>query len=111
MPRILLIDDHAMVREGFRHLLEEADGFEVVAEAGTPSEALAAVRDHAPDLALVDPHFAPALVTRNHAWLAVLVLVAVLGYWSWEWQQSPKGLVSAQAVSDLLSGRESDDSD
>ena len=53
----------------------------------------------------------PDLVTRNHAWLAVLVLVAVLGYWSWEWQQSPKGLVSAQAVSDLLSGRESDDAD
>ena len=44
MPRILLIDDHAMVREGFRRLLEEADGFEVVAEAGTPSEALAADR-------------------------------------------------------------------
>lgn len=54
MPRILLIDDHAMVREGFRRLLEEADGFEVVAEAGTPGEALAAARTHAPDLALVD---------------------------------------------------------
>lgn len=54
MPRILLIDDHAMVREGFRRLLEEADGFEVVAEAGTPGEALAAARAHAPELALVD---------------------------------------------------------
>lgn len=54
MPSILLIDDHAMVREGFRRLLEEAKGFEVVAEAGTPAEALAAVREHAPDLALVD---------------------------------------------------------
>ncbi len=54
MPRILLIDDHAMVREGFRRLLEETDGFEVVAEAGTPGEALAAARAHAPDLALVD---------------------------------------------------------
>ena len=54
MPRILLIDDHAMVREGFRRLLEEADGFEVVAEAGTPGEALAAAREHEPDLALVD---------------------------------------------------------
>ncbi|GAB2668021.1 response regulator transcription factor [Arenimonas aestuarii] len=54
MPRILLIDDHAMVREGFRRLLEEAEGFEVVAEAGTPGDALAAVREHDPDLALVD---------------------------------------------------------
>ncbi|MBW8313084.1 MAG: response regulator transcription factor [Rhizobium sp.] len=54
MHRILLIDDHAIVREGFRRLLEEADGFEVVAEAGTPTEALASARLHAPDLALVD---------------------------------------------------------
>jgi two-component system uhpT operon response regulator UhpA len=54
MHRILLIDDHAIVREGFRRLLEEADGFEVVAEAGTPTEALAAARRHSPDLALVD---------------------------------------------------------
>nr|WP_315463349.1 cytochrome b/b6 domain-containing protein [uncultured Rhodoferax sp.] len=53
----------------------------------------------------------PDLVKRNHAWLAVLMLVAVLGYWSWEWQQSPNGLISAQAVSDLLNGRESGDSD
>lgn len=54
MHRILLIDDHAMVREGFRRLLEDAEDFQVVAEAGTPGEALAAVRRHAPDLALVD---------------------------------------------------------
>lgn len=53
----------------------------------------------------------PDLVKRNHAWLAVWVLVAVLGYWSWEWQQSPHGLISVQAVTDLLSGRESGDSD
>ena len=53
----------------------------------------------------------PDLVQRNHGWLAVLMLVAVLAYWSWEWQQSPNGLVSAQAVSDLLSGREADDGD
>lgn len=53
----------------------------------------------------------PDLVQRNHGWLAVLMLVAVLGYWSWEWQQSPNGLISAQAVSDLLSGRETDDGD
>ena len=53
----------------------------------------------------------PDLVQRNHGWLAVLMLVAVLAYWSWEWQQSPNGLVSAQAVSDLLSGREADGDD
>lgn len=54
MHRVLLIDDHAVVREGFRRLLEEAEGFEVVAQAGTPAEAVAAARRHKPDLALVD---------------------------------------------------------
>jgi cytochrome b len=53
----------------------------------------------------------PDLVQRGHGWLAVLVLVAVLAYWAWEWQQSPNGLISAQTVSDLLSGRESGDAD
>jgi cytochrome b len=46
--------------------------------------------------------FGPDLVRRNHAGLAALVLVAVLAYWAWMWQQSPTGLVSAQALSDLL---------
>jgi len=54
MHRILLIDDHAIVRAGFRRLLEEADGFDVVAEAGNPAEALEAAARHQPDLALVD---------------------------------------------------------
>jgi len=31
----------------------------------------------------------PDLVKHNHAWLATLLLVAVLGYWAWEWQQAP----------------------
>lgn len=51
----------------------------------------------------------PALVRNNHLGLAALVLVAVLGYWSWEWLQTPNGLISAQALSDFASGREDDD--
>lgn len=50
----------------------------------------------------------PDLARRNHAWLAVLLLCAVLAYWSWEWQQSPQGLISAQAVQDVLSGADDD---
>lgn len=53
----------------------------------------------------------PDLAPRNHGWLAVLMLVVVLGYWRWEWHQSPNGLISAEAVSDLMSGREADDGD
>jgi cytochrome b len=47
----------------------------------------------------------PDLVKHNHAWLAGLLLVAVLAYWSWEWQQSPNGLISAQSLSSLTSGQ------
>lgn len=37
----------------------------------------------------------PDLVQRNRGWLALVLLVAVLGYWGWEWQQSPSGLLPA----------------
>lgn len=41
----------------------------------------------------------PDLVKKNRVWLAVLLLVAVLGYGAWEWQQSPNGLLPSQAFS------------
>ena len=46
----------------------------------------------------------PSLVQKNRAWLATLLLLAVLAYGAWEWQQSPNGLVSAKALSSLVSG-------
>jgi hypothetical protein len=46
----------------------------------------------------------PNLVQHNRRWLAALLLIAVLAYGAWEWQQSPKGLVSEQALSSLTSG-------
>ena len=41
----------------------------------------------------------PNLVPHNRGWLAALLLVAVLAYGAWEWQQSPKGLIPANAWS------------
>jgi cytochrome b len=41
----------------------------------------------------------PDLVRRNQGWLAGLLLVTVLGFWAWEWQQSPQGLIPAAAWS------------
>lgn len=52
--RILLADDHALVREGIRRVLEQDDEFEVVAEAGDGDEAFALALEHRPDVALVD---------------------------------------------------------
>ena len=52
--RVLLADDHALVRAGLRKLLESIPGVEVVAEAGDGREALALVASKKPDLALLD---------------------------------------------------------
>ncbi len=52
--RILLADDHRLVRAGIRRLLEDRPTIDVVAEAGTGKEAVAAVQTHHPDLILMD---------------------------------------------------------
>ncbi|WP_329139920.1 response regulator transcription factor [Streptomyces sp. NBC_00670] len=52
--RILLADDHALVRRGVRLILEGEPDFEVVAEAGDGAEAVQAARTHRPDLAILD---------------------------------------------------------
>jgi DNA-binding NarL/FixJ family response regulator len=52
--RILLADDHNVLREGLRLLLERQEDFEVVAEAGDGREALALARQHRPDIAVID---------------------------------------------------------
>jgi DNA-binding NarL/FixJ family response regulator len=54
LMRILLVDDHALVRAGLRSLLEGFDGVEVVAEAGNGREAIELARTHAPHLVLMD---------------------------------------------------------
>lgn len=52
--RVVLADDHAIVRQGLRALLEAATGFAVVAEARDGAEALEAVAREAPDVVLLD---------------------------------------------------------
>ncbi len=52
--RVLIADDHALVRAGIRALVERIDGVVVVGEAGKGSEALELVRQLSPDLLLLD---------------------------------------------------------
>jgi DNA-binding NarL/FixJ family response regulator len=52
--RVVIADDQALVRAGFRMILEEVRGFQVVGEAANGEEAIAAVRRHRPDLVLMD---------------------------------------------------------
>lgn len=52
--RILLADDHALVRRGVRLILDSEPDLTVVSEAGDGAEALEAARTHQPDLAILD---------------------------------------------------------
>jgi DNA-binding NarL/FixJ family response regulator len=54
MIKVLLADDHSIVREGLRRIVEESGDLEVVAEAADGREALRQVAELAPDVAVVD---------------------------------------------------------
>jgi DNA-binding NarL/FixJ family response regulator len=79
--RILLVDDHPLVRDGLRARLEAVAGLEVVAEAGSAAEALEAARLHAPGLVLMDINMrgangieATAAFSAQFPQIAVLIL-------------------------------------
>jgi DNA-binding NarL/FixJ family response regulator len=52
--RVLLADDHNLVRAGFRAMLHNIGGIEIVDETGDGREALELIRKHRPDVALLD---------------------------------------------------------
>ncbi|MGH7732689.1 MAG: response regulator, partial [Gemmatimonadales bacterium] len=52
--KVLVADDHTVVREGIRHILERAAGFSVVAEAATGADALRLAVASQPDVAVLD---------------------------------------------------------
>ncbi len=52
--RIVLVDDHEVVRLGLRALLERHPDFEVVAEAGTAREAIERVKEFSPNIVVMD---------------------------------------------------------
>ena len=54
MIRVLLADDHSIVRAGLRRIVEESGEIEVVAEASDGREAILAVRKEKPDVAVID---------------------------------------------------------
>lgn len=81
MIKVLLADDHSIVRAGLRRLIEESGDMEVIAEAADGREALRSVEKDMPDVAVVDISM-PGLdglevisrLTALHPKLPVLVL-------------------------------------
>jgi two-component system, NarL family, response regulator LiaR len=79
--RVVLAEDHTLVRQGTRRILEDSGRIEVVAEAADGEEAVAAVERHDPDMAVVDiglPRLNGIAVTRRikatHPQVSVLIL-------------------------------------
>lgn len=79
--RVLLADDHALVRAGIRSLLQNMKEIEVVAEAGDGNEALRLVEQYRPDVVLMDIDMpvlngleATALSKRDFPGVRVIIL-------------------------------------
>ncbi len=54
MIRVILVDDHALVRQGFRRIIEEEPGLSVVGEAGNAQDGVALAKQTRPDVVLMD---------------------------------------------------------
>ena len=52
--RVVLVDDHALVRQGFRRILEDDEDITVIGEAGNGLEGLALVKKLEPDVVVMD---------------------------------------------------------
>jgi DNA-binding NarL/FixJ family response regulator len=79
--RVLLADDHTLVRAGIRSLLETVDDVEVVAECGDGHEALEMITRHRPDVALLDigmPGMNGIEIARRSARVAPKTRVVIL---------------------------------
>mgnify|MGYP001571957371 CR=1 FL=1 len=81
--RVLLADDHAVVRQGIRQFLEGSGDIQVIAEAQDGLEAIRLIREHRPDVAVLDiqmPGQSGIEVTRairaEHLPVGVLILTA-----------------------------------
>ena len=86
--RIVLVDDHAILRQGLRSLLEREPDLQIVGEASSPGEAMAVVERTSPRIVLLDMKLTPASdndglslcarLTERYPRLRVLVLSTFL---------------------------------
>jgi two-component system, NarL family, response regulator NreC len=79
--RIIIADDHRVLRAGLRLLLERQPGFEVVADAADGRQTVDLVKAHLPDIVLLDiamPHLngieAARLISASHPEVGIIIL-------------------------------------
>jgi NarL family two-component system response regulator LiaR len=108
--RILLADDHVVVREGTRELLEREEDMEVVAEAGDGEEAVRLAVSQRPDVAIMDismPKLNGIEATRQIK--ATLPAIAVLVLTAYDDDQYIFALLEAGAAGYLLKNVRADE--
>lgn len=63
--RLMIVEDDLLVREGARALLDAAEGIQVIATAGNPTELLALVEQDPPDVVMTDIRMPPTFTTEG----------------------------------------------
>ena len=105
MIKVVLIDDHELVRTGFRMILQQQPDVQICGEAGTAEEGLRLIRGKTPHIALVDVHM-PGMsgvelterVTRSKLPTHIIIVTVV------EDARFPKRLLDAGALGYLTKG-------
>jgi two-component system, NarL family, response regulator NreC len=108
--RVVLVDDHALVRQGFRRILEDEADIQVVGEAGDGGEALTVVRTTQPDVVVLDmamPEMNGLQVTREILKHQPAARILVLSMYSDE--QYVRNAIDAGAHGYMLKGAHSGD--
>ncbi|MGN6519939.1 MAG: response regulator [Dokdonella sp.] len=110
MIRVVLVDDHELVRTGFRMILAQQAGIEVIGEAADGEHGLAHIRSELPDVALVDVHM-PRLSgieltdrVRKHKLSTRVVILSVVSE-----APFPRRLIEAGASGYLTKGCAADE--
>lgn len=110
MIQVVLVDDHELVRAGFRLILEAQPDIEVAGEAGNAEEGLQLIRAGKPDVALVDVHMPGASgvelterVQRSHLPTNIVIVTVVQD------AQFPRRLLQSGALGYLTKGCAADE--